>query len=658
MKGADPFAGFGGVLRGREGLQRMMAAEADKQAALRARKRWLSKEETRQVICLWGVGTGKSRLLAAGLESHKRYCVDPTLATMLSDEKLHLQIQLSFNSRTSYTPAEGTNGNTLISRRLIAAVTGLPWGDALQLPLSDALTASTCLTAIARQHRVAQHLNPDVPIFIFVGVDEVNKLMEQTVYDRSVIARQVAEVLRTLRELDNMFVATAMAGTHVMDISDSFLGSGIHSISLPYSPLSKEVIKQILVEDAGVSAQYMEHADFQQVLLNTHPVLRPLGEAVACLPILYDAHSVRDAQLSAVKYFSNKTGTTYPAELERVLEAALTGELFSELDIGRPLAPGSSLSLDSLQNRGALQMMPASDSVNLEVSVPQYQVSLPMYQAQAWARKLTGPYHYAVKELLKGAKGTDFISFKLLTARWLCMKFTALRRVGNTEFTMDELFPTAISTPDLVGKRFRIPAATPLVSPDDVMWLGGGKRFPPSSATHPAEVYRFLEQGGLLVNAPGALTDVLAFVESYDEEAAAWVPSLVGIAPKHTLRGMTKLSLKDVNTDQEKVLATSLVLQAPHNTRTCTTVSFSNRELTVTDKEGNKGEKTKLSYEQVVPLFQLGRKASVIVEHTSIGRIVGPVLSNLLSAHRAPARHFSTLSAARVLMTVVRRVFK
>lgn len=383
----------------------MMAAEADKQAALRASKKWLTKEENRQVLCLWGVGTGKSRLLAAGLESHRSYCKDPTLMTMLSDDKLHLQIQLSFNNLTSYASAEGTNGNTIISRRLIAAVTGIPWGDALQLPLSGALTATTCLTAIARHHRIAKGLGPDAPIFIFIGVDEVNKLMEQTVYEGTAIARHVAEVLRSLRNLDNVFVATAMAGTHAMDISDSFLGSGIHSVSLPYSPLSKEVIEQILVEDAGVSAQYMQHADFQQVLLNTHPVLRPLGEAVACLPMRYDAPAVRDAQLSAVNYFRNKTGATHPAVLERVLEAALTGELFSELDFGRPLASGSPLSLDSLQNRGALQMMPTSDSVHLEVSVPQHQVSLPLYQAQVWARKLTGPYHYSVKDLLKGAKG-------------------------------------------------------------------------------------------------------------------------------------------------------------------------------------------------------------------------------------------------------------
>jgi hypothetical protein len=276
-----------------------------------------------------------------------------------------------------------------------------------------------------------------------------------------------------------------------------------------------------------------------------------------------------------------------------------------------------------------------------------------------WASKLTGPYHFAVKDLLKGAKGTDFNSFERLTARWLCMKFTALRRVGNTEFTMDALFPTAIITSDLVGKKFRVPAATPLVSPNDVMWLGGEKRFPPSSNTdHPAEVYRFLEQGGLLVNAPGALTDVLTFVESYDEEAASWVPSLLGIALKHTLRGETKLSLQDVDADQQRVPATSAALQAPHNTRSCTTVCFSNLELTATNKDGIKGKRTKLPYKQMIGLFQRRRKATIIVEHTSIGRIVGPVLFNLLNAHRAPARPFSTLSAARVLMTGVRRVFK
>jgi hypothetical protein len=87
-------------------------------------------------------------------------------------------------------------------------------------------------------------------------------------------------------------------------------------------------------------------------------------------------------------------------------------------------------------------------------------------------------------------------------------------------------------------------------------------------------------------------------------------------------------------------------------------VSFSNREFMATDKDGMKGESTKLPYEQMRELFQRGRKATVIVKRASIGLIIGPVLSNLLSAHRAPARPFLMPSTARVLMTGVRHVFK
>jgi hypothetical protein len=60
------------------------------------------------------------------------------------------------------------------------------------------------------------------------------------------------------------------------------------------------------------------------------------------------------------------------------------------------------------------------------------------------------------------AKVTDISSFELLIAQSLCVKFAARRRVGKTEFTTDALFPAAIITSDLVGKRFRVPAATPL----------------------------------------------------------------------------------------------------------------------------------------------------------------------------------------------------
>jgi hypothetical protein len=53
-----------------------------------------------------------------------------------------------------------------------------------------------------------------------------------------------------------------------------------------------------------------------------------------------------------------------------------------------------------------------------------------------------------------------------------------------------------------------------------------------------------------------------------------------------------------------------------------------------TDKDGIKGKRTKLPYEQTRELSQRGRKATVVVERSSIGRIIGPVQSNLLSARK------------------------
>lgn len=641
MKGGKHLTGFGGKLRGREGAQRAMAAEADKLFAIRAVSDVLTKEENPQILCLWGVGTGKSRLLAAGLEAHKTYCTDVDLRAILQDKRRCVQILISFNTSTTYAAAESVNAETLLCRRLIKAVTGMSWAEALKLDLGAELTASDCVAGILIYHREVQKLPSKEPVFVFLGVDEVNQVTNQTTYNGIDIVKNITRSLRNIRALPGAFVATVMAGTHSKDINESVLGSGIRPVMLSYEPLSNDAINTILTQDVGVCQAYMNSPHFQRVVNSAYPVLRPLGEFVSTLPLEYDGNAVYDGEQVVATYFARKAGTFEIVEREYLLLAALTGQIFSETDLGRKLGNASFMSLDDLQNRGIIQIAPLDGA--------QYQIYLPLCQAEQWCKLSTGSMsvHTGARFLLETAQraAQDFDSFELFTARFFSMKMMALRLEGKTVFTMASLLPSAHITADLADTMFRIPAVCPLVPPTDVVRLDSQGRFP-SDKDRP-EQYQVLVEGGLVVNAPGAGVDIFAFLECYDTTSGRWKPAGLAIAPKKTYRGVTALSLTDVENDRNKAAEAFQQLQAPHNERSCTTIHFTNRELTAKDKEAKAGEKTKLAYEKKVELFLKGRTASVIVDRQNIGRIVGPALSHIVSLPHPVARTFSTMAVGR-----------
>lgn len=654
LKGGQDNTGFGAKLRGREGAQRAMAAEADKHFAIRrASKDVLTKDEDSQVLCLWGVGTGKSRLLAAGLEAHKTYCTNADLTALLKDENRCLRILISFNTSTTFSAAESTSANKLICRRLIKEVTGISWGEALTLNLGAELTVSHCMEAIVRLHREARGLRSDDHVFVFLGVDEVNQITSQTYTNGIEIVKDITRSLRTLRTLPGMFVATAMAGTHLMDINESVLGSGIRPVMLPYEPLSKADVDLILREDAGVSEEYMQNPHFQRVIDSAFPVLRPLGELVSQLPAQYDANSVHHGDQVVSTYFERKTGKLEAAERDYLLLAALTGRIFTGEALGRKLLHGSTTSLDDLQNRGIIQIV--------SLDARDHQICLPLCQAENWSRSIdeSSAVLLGARDLLQNARraAEDFSSFEKFTARFFSMKLARLRGTGSTTFTMAQLLPSAQVTTDLANKQFRIPADCPLVPLGDIICLDSQGRFPSDKCERAPHLYQHLQDGGLIVNAPGAGVDIIAFLECMDSNGIQWLPGGLAICPKKTALGQqTDLSLSDVNGDYEKATSAFEELQQPHNKRSCTVIHFTNRALTIKDKDADAGKKTKLTYERKVELFVEGRTSSVIVDQQSIGRIVGPVLSHLVT--RPVRRTFSTLSVARVAVAGVRRLLK
>jgi hypothetical protein len=321
-----------------------------------------------------------------------------------------------------------------------------------------------------------------------------------------------------------------------------------------------------------------------------------------------------------------------------------------EIDLGRKLLEGSTISLDDLQNRGMIQIIP--------IDVGQYQVCLPLYQAETWGIRGSSAVVSGARDLLQNARraAEDFSSFEQFTARFFSMKMAALRYKDRTTFTMDMLLPSAHITADLANKQFRIPAKCALAPPMDVICLDSQGRFP--SDKHAPSLYQFLVDGGLVVNAPGAAVDIFAFLECMGAKKGEWQPAGLTIAPKKTAQGVTGLSLSTVNSERDKAIEACKQLQPPHDKRSFTVIHFTNRVLTVKDKNTGAGGKTKLSYERKVALFLKNRQSSVIVDQQNIGRIVGPVLSHLMLLPRPARRTFSTLSLARAGMAGVRRLLK
>jgi hypothetical protein len=535
--------------------------------------------------------------------------------------------------------------------------TGISWGEALKLNLSAKLTVSDCMAAIICCHREARGLRSDDPVFVFLGVDEVNQITSQTFFNGVEIVKEITRSLRDLRILPGIIVATVMAGTHEKDINESMLGTGINPVMLPYEPLSKADIGLILAEDAGICEEYMRNPHFQRVVDSAFPVLRPLGVLVSKLPVQYDANSIRHGEQAVATYFARKAGTLEIAERDYLLLAALTGRIFTQTDLGKKLLAGSTISLDDLQNRGIIQIVPVPLSAGHH-----YQICLSLCQAEEWCKTVDGSSAglFAARNLLENARRAayDFSSFEKFTARFFSMKLAALRDASKTTFTMNMLLPLAHITADLANKRFKIPDKCPLVAPDDVLCLDNKGRFPDDKSTNAPDPYQFLLDGGLIVNAPGAKVDIFAFLQ-HDSEGGEWQDGGFAICLKKTSLGCRRnLTLSNVNSDQKKAREAFEKLENPDDKRLCTVIHFSNRELTIKDKVADAGGKTKLGYERKVELFLKNRKTSVIVDQQNIGSTVGPVLSHLMSLPRPLSRTFSTLSVTKAAVAGIRLLLK
>ena len=655
-------------MRGREAAQLTLAKAADQLVGFKSTEEILTKEQSPQVICLAGGGMGKSAFLAHGLETHRKYCQNPELQKLLHKDAKPLNVLLSFNGSTTYDYIEGTNANVLLNRRMLSRALGITWEEALEFKLSDQLTVAMCMEGIVRYHREINGMQPTQKVFVYLGVDDMSRVSPPREHD---LLRNIAEALRTLRDLQDIFVATLMAGSHAHAMHTALRNSGISAVSIDLIPLNNSHYDEILVEDVGLCEQYRADPQMQKLIVSTFPVLRPLGEAIAQLPVEYDASAVRAAVIAVNTYFMFKRRTLKQVEMERVIAAVISGEVIPFEDTALPLVDGSVLSWDSLQNDETVQLIPTSTADGEEND--HRQVSVPILLLQRWMKSFPGEVSSMAAELIRLAERSDANSFKLFTARFIATKLALMHKSGKREFTMEDVFLSALTTKDLKTQRFQSVSDEILPSCDMIRDLTHESScLPEKERTTTTINMQHLWKGGFIVNAAGALIDVISLLKTRKEYDEAWKPAVLVILSKQT-DGKTGLSKQLVDADLSRALKAVAALPSIHNTdfnsecskqmktqliKDLTVVNFSNRELTIKAKNG---KKTMLTHKEMGQLFLKDHSRSVIVDKQSFPRIIGPVLFNLISKRTFSTLQFQTkryTGTGSLMMFGVRRLLK
>jgi hypothetical protein len=643
--GSTAETGFGSVLRGRSETQQAIARHADTLSTRRSNNQGLTKEHNSVVLCLWGAGTGKSRLLASGLETHHTHCKDPALKEILKDPRRCLQILTTFNNNTSYAEQEGENGEKILARRLLAAVTEMPWEEAQSIPLDGFSTCNACIEAIAAYHRRVNGLADDAELFIFIGIDDIHKLITQTRYDGGEMVRSVCRALRNLNAIPRVALASMIAGTHDEPITNSLLGHSIEAVHLEYRPLAVQDVEAIITQDAGLSERYLQDQDFREVLADAFPVLPAIAQAVAHLPCSYDPAAIPNARRTVGAYFDSMAGPEDIDELETLVMASLSGAASTRVSLGLGLQPGSKTSLDSLQNTGTIQLVRTADGL--------FQVAASLCLLRRWVCMLTGrPYYQLVNSLLCSASHSTCVRLEKVVAQLLSLKFENFRRAQRTAFTLDMLFPTATLSADLKDAVFQIPAELP-----QGMLSHSGLRYLTVDHPDPDSTHAFLREGGVVVNPTEAPVGVLAFLDARDGYAADEKQGAGLAVVFHSNDvGRNELLIENVQKCQKNAIASFRTMQPPRQKRHCVVVHIFGRDVPVQNvmnaiadspPDGDAG--ATVPYKASKRGDRWKRQTSaVIVDGSSFKRLVGPVLGNLLASRRPATRSYVTVARAIV----------
>lgn len=365
-------------------------------------------------MCSAGVGYGKSTLVCNALPLLREHCTNEAVKAMLNESRFPLAIHLTFSTkRTDFNPEiEKSIPHAVIRRMLCHCLPDLSWNTALRLPLSDFLQVEDCLGALVAYHREVCGLRPDQEVFVYLGVDEINKLFVNTTNGGKRDLWRVKKLCSTLKGLSdrgNFYVATLMAGTHLCDTAESFLGPGITPEWVPLTPLSPQAVIAMLKSDAGITEDYFRNDKFIRLLEDIGPVMRGLGVAVQALSNKMSVAAVDDARRAAEAYLAGKLTSLKPRDADALIGLVVSG--YPVASNGR-VCNDSEFTLDDLQNAGTIYLVPSPDSFN-EYRVDMSRLAFNALLAGGYGRTRRGA---AAAMLLGCLDSRDWSSFKKFVA--------------------------------------------------------------------------------------------------------------------------------------------------------------------------------------------------------------------------------------------------
>lgn len=619
-----------------------MSQYVDEEYRLIHSGKYLLKEDVRQLVCVHGVGCGKSTLVSNGLTLLKKHCRNEELKEILSDEKHSLAIHITFNIDMPFSHAHETSMDLAVIRRVLASCLGLDWNTAINLPLGN-LRISDCIGAIVSYHKAVNGVSDEQGMFVYLGIDEVNKLVNGQLDDIATLKNLIQVVQRLSSH--QCFVSTLLAGTHVIALSHSFLSSGIYPLWVNLARLSEEAQESMLVTDAGVSQKYIDNPKFQKLLRDIGPVsMRAIGIAVSQLEYVYSEESIASARTAARDYLRLTTsGLSYP-EIQSLLGLVLTGRTVHPFET---LGKDSAIFLDELQNCGTVHLIPTPDILELSVSISRIMledylkaVTFDSYLVVAAKILLCCLDHPRPDSL---AKFVAYLHRLKKTVFYETHRSTSARTVALTT-----LFPEALMHPELEKQTLLLSRASSvgLKCADKILSSAG---LQDSDGVEP----NISNIDGKQLNAKGAAMNILTCEKVRNFGDYDWKKVVIAYSVKQTnIDDMKQLSSDEITDDIDKAVA-ALSKSKSHSKSQMIMVHFTNRELSreVTD----------------VSKWPPSWQRSIIVGHNNLEGVVGPLFARMLTSKafhgngkgNGPAsKSFSTLARTAAAITGVLKIFR
>lgn len=669
----QPTGPFGRKLYGVTDVATAVAQLADKTFANFAQHK-VEPNKTHYTMgaLLSGMGTGKSAFLDHHVSLLCENCKNEALQELLTPNRRPLVLNLTLNSSTGYTAAEGAadSGSISIARRLVYAYTREDW-DVIQAAKVDGIfSPRAVLDLIAHHHRTVCAMPDDQPMVVVVNVDEVNQVHTQL--QKTAADLRVREMVVALRQLSmhgttgargvGSAVMCLLAGTGSVDFRDAMKGSGVEYVTHRL-PLLNNAEVLSLMKECGVSDAYLSNPSFLQLLEDTGGVPRVLRKVVEGLTPQFAESSITQARRNAVEYVVGSNTNLNLQERAALVPYVVLGATAPPMTT--PLVPQSpaNRTFEDLSMNGAIfeeggkLLMPV---LLLEALFPTKGTTDPAFVA-----RLIHWYHQR-----------SWDGFEMFCALFHAAKMQHLREQPQQEVSLEKFYDGALMPPSVASLTIKLEkgAAYEVVgNPSDTKTY----QFPGRDDTrNKASVARLIE-GAILLNGKRAPAgDCLLTNPLGADKPGVLVRSL---CVSHTV-GDLKLDEKKILDDHNKAkeaFKEHSDLFAEWGGAEVVTVHLSNRELNEDAKTPRDGCVV-IGRDQVRsffgPTFHRGllspgsaaalwsrtsvRAHSTAASHMGGSRLKGPPHSPFPRSVPAPAPALPSHSAAglRLVRSLVRRL--